>query len=159
MIMSLGPGSLPDLEINMIVAAASGIEVLQTCRAATFGIHVLMDGQLYAASAAKYGSLAPFPLGPGLDRMIGERVMTILAGIVNATALHLDRDDVSGSVIVLATGLRIEIDAANFWKSRNHRVLWERGVSTDRQQFFVESAYLPDTINKVNLENPVPLSA
>jgi hypothetical protein len=79
-----------------------------------------MDGQFYATGATKNGSLAPFPLGPDLDLMIGERVMTIFASIVDATALHLDRDDVGGPVIVLATGLRIEIDATNFWKGRHH---------------------------------------
>jgi len=54
--------------------------------------------------------------------MIRECNVTILASIVDATALHLNRNDVSGSVIVLATSLRIKIDAANFWKNRNHRL-------------------------------------
>jgi len=45
--------------------------------------------------------------------MIGERGVAIFAGIVDATALHLDRHNVSWSVIVLATSLRIEIDAPN----------------------------------------------
>jgi hypothetical protein len=120
MILSLGLGDLVDREINVVVVATSGIEVLTTTWAATFALHILMNGQRCPAGATKYGSFAPFRLGPYLDRMIGERVMTILASIVDATALHLDRDDVSGSVIVLATGLPIKIDAMNFWKNRHH---------------------------------------
>ncbi len=77
--------------------------------------------------------------------------MTVLAGIVDATALHSDGDDVSGSVVVLATGLRIEIDPANFWKSRNHRVGRKQKASADCQQFFVKPANLPGAIYKVNL--------
>ena len=112
----------------MIVVAASGIELCPTARATIFALHILMDGQLHATGATKNGWLAPFPLGPDLDLMISERAMTILASIVDATALHLDRDDVSGSVIVLATGLRIEIDAANFWKSRQHGLRGKRDL-------------------------------
>jgi hypothetical protein len=52
--------------------------------------------------------------------MIGERVVAIFAGIVNAAALHLDRNDVRRAVVVFATGLRIEMDATHFRKSRKH---------------------------------------
>jgi hypothetical protein len=43
--------------------------------------------------------------------MIGERIMAILARIVHGAAFHLNRDDVCGSVIMLAACLRIQIDA------------------------------------------------
>jgi hypothetical protein len=106
----------------MIVITTSGIELLPTSGAATLALHILVNGQFCATGATEHGSLVPFPLGPDLDLMIGERLMTILAGIVDATTLHFDRDNVGGSVIVLTTGLRIKIDATNLWKSRNHRV-------------------------------------
>jgi hypothetical protein len=112
----------------MMVVATSGIELLPTARAATFALQIVMDSQLFPTGATKYGWLTPITLGPNLDRMIGERVMTILACVVDATALHLDGDDVSGSVIVLATSLRIKIDATNFWKSRTHRVFRKRDL-------------------------------
>jgi len=128
MILSPGLSDLVDREINMVVVATSGIEILTTTWAATLALHILLDGQRYAAGATKYGSFAPFRLGPYLDRMIGERVMTILASIVDAAAPHLDRDDVSGSVIVLATGLPIKIDATNFWKNHHHRVCRKRDL-------------------------------
>ena len=40
--------------------------------------------------------------------------MTILAGIVDATALQLDCDDVDGLVVVCATGLWTDVDPADF---------------------------------------------
>jgi hypothetical protein len=116
------------LEIKMIVVATSGIELRATAWATTFAVHILMDGQLYTAGATKYGSLAPFRREPDFDLMISKRVMTILASIVDATALHFDRINVSGSVIVLATGLWIEIDATNFWKSRHHGLRRKRDL-------------------------------
>lgn len=118
----LGLGGLRDREINMIVVSTSGIESLPARRAAAFAAHVLVDGQFSAAGATKNDSPAPFHLRPDLDRMIGQGVVTILAGIVNPTALHLDRDNVCGSVIVLATSLRIKTDATNFWKSSHNRI-------------------------------------
>jgi hypothetical protein len=105
----------------MVVTAASRIELLATTWAARLALHVLMDGQLRATGTTEYRSLIPFSLGPDLEWVIGERSVAIFAGIVNATTLHPDGDNVSGSVIVLATSLRTKIDATNFWKSRNHR--------------------------------------
>jgi hypothetical protein len=105
----------------MVMTAASRIEWLTATWAARLALHVLMDGQLRATGTTEYRSLIPFSLGPDLEWMIGERSMAIFAGIVDATTLHLDGDNVSGPVIVHAPSLRIKIDATNFWKSRNHR--------------------------------------
>jgi len=63
--------------------------------------------------------LGPFAIGPDLDRMTGEGLVAILAGVVHAAALHLNRDDVGGPVIMLAARLRVEIDATNLGKIRN----------------------------------------
>jgi hypothetical protein len=65
---------------------------------------------------AKNCFLAPFILWPDLSRMVGERRMTIVARIVDATALHLDCDNVGWSVIMFTTRLRIQIDAAHICK-------------------------------------------
>lgn len=43
--------------------------------------------------------------------MIGERLVTVLARVVDTTTFHLDGDDVGGAVIVLAASLRVKIDA------------------------------------------------
>jgi hypothetical protein len=106
----------------MVVVSTSGIEPLMAYRAARFALHVLMDGQLRAASSAKYCVLVPLDLRPNLDRVIGERCMAIFASIVNATTFHLYSDDIGGSVIMRATSLRIEIDAAHV------RMIWKHGV-------------------------------
>jgi hypothetical protein len=52
--------------------------------------------------------------------MIGELAMTIFAGIVNAAAPHLDCDNIYWLVVVAATGVRIDIDSANFWRVLGH---------------------------------------
>jgi hypothetical protein len=64
--------------------------------------------------------LVPFILWPDLDLVIpGERRVAICARIIDATALHLDRNNVGWSVIMFATGLPIEIDAMHIWKISN----------------------------------------
>jgi len=45
--------------------------------------------------------------------MIGQCVVALLAGIVDAAALHLDGDDVELGPIVSAARLRVQIDSAN----------------------------------------------
>ena len=46
--------------------------------------------------------------------MTGELAVAVFARVVDATALHLDGNDVSGSTIVFTAGLRIEIDATHW---------------------------------------------
>ena len=58
-------------------------------------------------------------LGPNLDRMIGESIVTVLARIVDTAAPGLNGHDVVWAVIMLAASLRIEIDAANLGRIRN----------------------------------------
>jgi len=96
------------------------IERLAAIRAARFALHVLANGQLCAASSTKYRLLVPFVLWPDLGLVIGESRVAILAGIVNPAALHLDRDDVRGSVVMCATGLRIKIDTPHGRRIRRH---------------------------------------
>ena len=47
--------------------------------------------------------------------MTGEHLVAILAGIVDAAALHFDGDNVRGTAVVLAASLRVEIAAAHEW--------------------------------------------
>jgi len=104
----------------MVVIAAARVKPLAASWAAGFALHVLMDGQLRAARAAKDCFLRPLALGPDFDWVAGERFVAIFASVVHAAALHLDRDDVGGAVIVLAAGLRIEIDSAHIQWFRKH---------------------------------------
>jgi hypothetical protein len=54
--------------------------------------------------------------------MIGERGVAVRAGVVKAAAFHLNGDDVSWSVVVLATSLCIEIYTMHLRESGRHRV-------------------------------------
>ena len=108
------------VEIEMIVIATAGVELRPASRALGLTPHVLENGQLCTAGAAKNRFPVPFILGPHFDFVTGKGGVTILAGIVDSAALHLDRDNVGGAAIVLATGLRIEIDATHVSEARNH---------------------------------------
>lgn len=89
----------------MVVVSTSRIKALAAYRAARFALHVLVNAYLRSARSAEYCHLVPFTLRPDFDLVIGEGSVAILAGIVNAAALHLDGDDVSRPVIMLAAGL------------------------------------------------------
>jgi len=105
----------------MIVISTPRIERLTATWAPGFALHVLLNGEFCAAGAAEDCLLVPLALRPDFDRMIGERGVAVLAGIVDATALHLDRNNVAWPVIVPAASLRIKIYATNLGNSRNHR--------------------------------------
>jgi hypothetical protein len=90
--------------------------------------------------------------------MIGESNVAIFARVVDAAALHLDRDNVSWSVIVFAARLRAELDPAHMWMTGRHTGFGNKRKS-DRQQFFVEPANLPVAVDEVHLQYPMPLPA
>jgi hypothetical protein len=104
----------------MIVASTSRIELGAASWATKLALQVLVDRQLYPTGTAKYCFLAPFALWPDFDFVFAQRSVAFLARIVDATALHLDRNDVGGSVKMFAPGLRIEIYATHLWKVRSH---------------------------------------
>src|ERR1700678_37646 len=85
--------------------------------------------------------------------------MAILACIIDPAALHFDGNNVGGTAIVFATGLPVDVDTTHIWKTWIHKRVEGEGVSTDGQQFFIESADLPRVVHEVNLEYPVPLAA
>jgi len=78
----------------MIVIAAAGIEVRTTSRTLVSGSHVHRDAELFSAMATEDRLVIPHRDGPDLDGMIRQRLMTVLAGIVDTATHHLDRDDV-----------------------------------------------------------------
>ena len=108
------------MKIEMIVFSTAGIELFAALRAARLATHVLMDGQLRPAGAAKDCLLVPFVLRPKLYRVLGKRGVAVFAGVVKATALHLDRNNIRRPMIMLATGLRVEIDATHLRKNGKH---------------------------------------
>ena len=72
------------------------------------------------ASSAENSFGVPFSPGPDLDGVPSQRVMAILARVIDAAAPHLNGDDVDWFVVVNAAGLRINLHAANFWSSIRH---------------------------------------
>src|SRR5208282_3761347 len=120
-LFSTGLGNLRNLKVKMIVVAAPRIELRSTRRTAGVTLHVLENREHCTAGAAEYCILVPFTLRPDRYRMIGERLVAILAGIVLAATFHLDGNDVSRPVIMLTTGLRVEIYATHARRSQRHR--------------------------------------
>ena len=94
--------------------AAAGIEGSAAVETYIATRHVLRNAELAAASAAKHGRLTPLLLRPDLYWMVGQSFVALLAGVVDAAALHPDRNDVESGSIVSAAGLSIEFDPANF---------------------------------------------
>lgn len=103
-------------EIEMIVIAAGGVERCVARGAAGVALEVGGDREDGVAGTAEDGEFLPFGLGPGLDGMVGEGVVAVFAGVEEAAAFHFDGDDVEGGVVVEAAGLRIEMEAVDFWR-------------------------------------------
>jgi hypothetical protein len=103
-------------KIEMVVVAASGVEGSLAGGTAPAAVKVLGDGEFGAAGSAEDGRLMPFGLRPDLDGMAGKGKVAILASVVVATTLHLNGDDVGGLVVVKTAGLRIEVEAVDFWR-------------------------------------------
>ena len=62
----------------------------------------------------------PFGWGPGLDGVVGQGVVTIFAGIVDAATFHLDGDNVGGAMVVEAAGFWIKVESRDFGRECRH---------------------------------------
>lgn len=98
--------------------SASGIEGFPASRTSRLAFQIFANGEFPAACATQYCPLPPLPFGPNRDRVICHRNVAILAGVVDATALYLDGDNVSRPVIMLATRVCVELHAPYFWTVR-----------------------------------------
>jgi hypothetical protein len=97
-------------EVTVIVILAARIETRVTIWTLGRALEVLTDGQFGPARSAKDGFLIPLLLGPNLDRVSRQHHMAVFAGVIKTTTLHFDRHDVRRPVVVIATGLGIDID-------------------------------------------------
>ena len=95
------------------MASASGIEHRATCRALVGTFQILPDRQFGPAYPAQDRWLIPFFLWPDFDCVAGQCIVAVLARIVGAAALHLDRDDIHGLFVMNATGLSVKTDSVN----------------------------------------------
>jgi hypothetical protein len=108
-------------KIKSRMFAAARIKPCSAGRAPVPAFHVLLDAHLHAARAAQHRPLSPLRPRPRFDCMAGQRLMAILAGVVNAAALHLDGDNVESCPVMRAARLRIEIDPPNLWPLQLHQ--------------------------------------
>lgn len=106
--------SIHVLKIKLRMPAAAGVEGNVAGRALVAAGHVLLDAHLISTGAAQDRVLGPLGPRPDFDRMVSQSLVALLAGVVDAAAFHLDRDNVENGSIVSAARLRIQIDSANF---------------------------------------------
>jgi hypothetical protein len=90
------------------VIAAARVEPGCTAWALIGAVQILAHGQFKATCSAENCKEIPFVSRPNFDSMIGQGIMAFLAGKVGAAALHLDRDNIQGSLVVSAPGLRVQ---------------------------------------------------
>ena len=104
------------LKIKMMMRPAPRIEPRAASRTTRLAAQILPNRQLRAASPAQNRPLLPLAARPNRNRMPRQRNMAILASVVHAAALHLDRDNIRRRVIVHTPRLRVEIDSAHDWR-------------------------------------------
>ncbi len=76
------------------------------------------------AGAAEDGWRVELGGRPGDERVIGEGVVAVFAGVVGGAAFHFDGDDVERRVVVKAAGLRVEVEAEDLGSGGRHG--WRR---------------------------------
>lgn len=95
------------------MVTAAWVEVRMTAGAVVSTHQILSYAQFPSAASAQYSWLVPLAFRPDLDRVIGQRVVTVFAGVVGSAALHPDCDDVFRLAVVGASRLRVEADSAD----------------------------------------------
>ena len=111
------------LEVEVVVAPASGIEHRATLGALFRTLEILPDGQFRPTGPAQDRTLVPFASRPHLDFVAGQGFVAVLTRIVCAAALHLDCDDIHWLVVVSATSLSVKTDSVNVGSRLGHTSL------------------------------------
>lgn len=100
-------------KIEVLVQATVGIEGRAAIRAGVGSVQVIANCHFATTGAAKDGLLVPLAFRPGRERMIGQRIVAILAGVVEPATFHPDRHDIARRVPVCTARLRIETEAVD----------------------------------------------
>src|SRR5260370_24911560 len=100
----------------MTMRPAPRIEPRAPSRTTRLAAQILPNRQLRAASPAQNRPLLPLAGRPNRNPTPRQHNMAILASVVHAAALHLDRDNIRRRVIVHTPRLRVEIDSAHDWR-------------------------------------------
>jgi hypothetical protein len=114
------------LKIKMIMVATSRIKPRPAPRTPRLALQILPNRHLHPASPAQNRPRIPLPPRPNSNRMPRQRIMAILASIVDPATPHLDRNNVHRRVVMHAPRQRIDIDSANLWAlfMEDHRLLF-----------------------------------
>jgi hypothetical protein len=107
-------------KIEMMVQVAVGVEGRAAVRTSVGHVQVIANRHFAATGATKDGLLMPRAFRPGRKRMIGKRIMAILARVVEPAAFHPDRYDIAGRMPVRAACLGIEVEAVDAHTIRIH---------------------------------------
>lgn len=102
-----------------MVLAALGIEGRAATGTSAFTSKILTNGKLPRAGAAKHRFLVPLGARPHLSWVAGKCLVAILAGIVDAAALHPDGSDVVRCMPMETSRIAIDVDPGNV-NARSH---------------------------------------
>lgn len=98
---------LSHLEVEMMMAAAAGVEFRPANGTTMPAFQVLLDGKFAAAYAAEDGESIPFTMRPNGRLVTGKGGVAIVTGVELTAALHPDGDDIAGRMPMRAPSLRI----------------------------------------------------
>src|ERR1700722_13331315 len=80
--------------------------------------HVVRDAQLISAGAAENRRLVPPLLRPDLSRVVCQRLVAVLAGVIDSAAFHPDCDDVELCPVVSAQTRHVKATRGDMRKTR-----------------------------------------
>jgi len=113
-LVEAGLAAVHAFKIEMGMLTAAWVECGAASRTTIAARQVLFNAHFISAGSAQHCLLVPLGLGPNCKRMVRQGLMTILASVKDAAALHADGDHIENRPVVIATRFLIEIDPANF---------------------------------------------
>src|ERR1700730_2533562 len=104
------------LKIKMIMVATSRIKPRPAPQTPRLALHILLNRHLHPASPAQNRPRIPFPPRPNRNRMPRQRIMAILASIVDPATPHLNRNNIQRRVEMHTPRLCVHLDPAHCWR-------------------------------------------
>ena len=96
-------------KVKLVMILAAGVEAGSAARTKVAAVQIFLNREFIPAGSAKNGVNMPLRARPNANGMAGENFMTILAGVVDAAAGHLDGNDVELRAPVDATRLCVHL--------------------------------------------------
>src|SRR3984893_13570644 len=104
------------LKIKMIMVPAPRIKPRPAPRTPRLALQILPNRHLRTGSPAQNRPLIPLPPRPNRNRMPRQRIMAILASIVDPATPHLDRHNIQRRVEMHTPRLCVHLDPAHCWR-------------------------------------------